>query len=105
MLASQLCADKEPCLSKDVNPRFTYHAVSFDANGAKKTVAGSAKYNPWAKAISDGNSVSVAPGATATTSISVNLANAALTRPLGLMVVTFDNKSGREEAQLIPISR
>jgi len=46
----------------------------------------------------------VNPGAADTSNtISVNTAEAALTPPLGLMVVNIDNKSGREEAQLIPI--
>jgi subtilisin family serine protease len=109
--SSQLCrtfADpkkNEPCLSKTSNPRLTYHAQSFDlANGGTKVVAGSAKYNAWSSSISQGGFVTVAPGATdATTVISVNSAESALTPALGVMVVTFDNKSGADEAQLIKV--
>jgi hypothetical protein len=67
-------------------------------------VAGSAKYNAWSSSISQGGFVTVAPGATdATTVISVNSAESNLTPALGLMVVTFDNKSGTDEAQLIKV--
>jgi subtilisin family serine protease len=105
VLSSQLCRTNEPCLSS-TNPRLTYHAVSFDiVNGGSKTVAGLAKYNPWSSAISDaGFAGAVAPGATDTSvNISVNSAEAAKTPALGLMVVTFDNKAGSDEAELIPV--
>ena len=63
-----------------------------------------AKYNAWASAISQGGFVTVAPGGTdATTSISVNSAEWALTPAKGLMIVTLDNKSGEDEAQLIDV--
>jgi len=103
--SSQLCRVGEPCLSKLSNPRLTYHAVSFDLlNGGQKVVAGSAKYNAWSSSISQGGFVTVAPGATdATTVISVNSAESNLTPALGVMVVTFDNKSGTDEAQLIRV--
>src|SRR5260221_1466055 len=114
VLSSQLCRKNEPCLCPSVlvcpagvppNPRLTYHAESFDlANGGSKVVAGSAKYNAWSSSISQGGFVTVAPGATdATTVISVNSAESALTPALGVMVVTFDNKSGADEAQLIKV--
>jgi subtilisin family serine protease len=107
--STQLCLAStatvtEACLSAS-NPRLTYHAKSFDlVNGGSKTVAGTAKYNAWSSAVSDGGFATVDPGATDTSNtISVNSAEAALTPPLGLMIVNIDNKSGREEAQLIPI--
>jgi minor extracellular serine protease Vpr len=103
--SSQLCRAGEPCLSKTANPRLTYRAVSFDlANGGSKVGAGSAKFNAWASSISQGDYVTVAPGTTdASTTISVNSAEAARTPALGLMIVTMDNKSGPDEAQLIPV--
>jgi hypothetical protein len=112
VLSTQLCrttrlpdGSLEPCLSQATNPRFTYRAESFDLiSGAFKRVAGSAKFNAWSSSISTGGFVTVAPGATdSTTVISVDSAEAALTPARGLMVVTFDNKSGRDEAQLIPV--
>ena len=86
------------------NPRFTYRAESFDlVNGGKKVVTGSAKYNPWSSSISQGDFVTVAPGATKTSTVSVDSAEAKLTPALGVMVVTLDNKSGADEAQLIRV--
>jgi minor extracellular serine protease Vpr len=104
VLSSQLCRKNEPCLSA-TNPRLTYHAVSFDlVNGGQKVVAGSAKYNPWSSSISQGGFATVAQGGIdATTVISVNSAEAKLTPALGVMVVTLDNKSGADEAQLIKV--
>jgi subtilisin family serine protease len=103
VLSSQLCRKGEPCLSA-ASPRFTYRAESFNLmNGANKVVAGSAKYNAWTSSISQGDYIPVAPGATATMTVSVNSAEAARTPALGLMVVTLDNKSGTDEAQLIPV--
>jgi len=104
LLSSQLCVSGAPCLSAS-SPRFTYHAKSFDlANGGNKVVAGSAKFNAWSSSISTGGFVTVAPGATdATTVISVNSAESNLTPALGVMVVTHDNKSGTDEAQLIKV--
>jgi hypothetical protein len=110
--SSQLCRSGEPCLCNSVcpagvppNPRLTYRAESVDlVNGGKKVVAGKAKYNAWSSAISQGGFVTVAPGASdATTVISVNSTESKFTPALGLMVVTFDNKSGADEAQLIRV--
>jgi minor extracellular serine protease Vpr len=105
ILSSQLCRTGKPCLSA-TNPRLTYRIESHDiVNGGIKVVSGVAKYNAWGSAVTDGGFAgAVAPGATDTSvSVSVNRAEAAKTPPLGLMVVTFDNKAGGEEAQLIGI--
>jgi minor extracellular serine protease Vpr len=119
VLSSRLCRAGEPCLNA-ANPRLTYHIVSFDLlNGGSKAIpslavlepgktvpAGSARFNAWSSSISTGGFVTVAPGATdSTTVISVNAAEAARTPARGLMVVTLDNKSGSDEAQLIGVGR
>jgi subtilisin family serine protease len=105
VLSSRLCLPKEPCLSA-ANPRITYHAVSQDLiNGGVDEVKGSARYNVWASAISQGGFATVAPGATDTgVGIAVNSAEWKLTPAKGLMIVTLDNKSGENEAQLIRVS-
>ncbi|MET0346114.1 MAG: S8 family serine peptidase [Casimicrobiaceae bacterium] len=102
--SSAFCRAGEPCLSV-ANPRITYRAESFDiVNGGSKVVNGSAKFNVWSSAISQGGFSTVAPGATDTANvISVNSAEWALTPALGIMVVTLDNQSGTEEAQLIDV--
>ena len=104
VLTSQLCRAKEPCLSAS-NPRITYRAVSFDiVNGGVDVVRGSAKYNVWASAISQGGFATVAPGATDTSNvISLNSAEWKRTPAKGVMIVTLDNKSGPGEAQLIEV--
>jgi len=104
VLSSRLCRAGEPCLSA-ANPRITYHAASFDLiNGGSKQVSGSAKYNVWASAISQGGFATVAPGTTDSTNvISINSAEWALTPAKGIMVITLDNKSGTDEAQLIGV--
>lgn len=104
VLTSQLCRASEPCLSA-ANPRITYSAVAFDLiNGGVKEIRGKAKYNVWASAISQGGFATVAPrGTDVTNTISVNSAEWKLTPAKGLMIVTLDNKSGSEEAQLIEV--
>jgi hypothetical protein len=58
----------------------------------------------WASAISQGGFATVAPGGTdATNVIAVDSAEWALTPAKGLMIVTYDNKSGADEAQLIDV--
>jgi len=103
--SSQLCRASEPCLHKITNPRITYGATGFDLqNGGVDEVKGTARYNVWASAISQGGFATVAPGATdATIVIKVNSAEWALTPAKGLMIVTYDNKSGADEAQLIDV--
>jgi subtilisin family serine protease len=104
LLSSQLCRANEPCLSA-ANPRIRYHIVSFDlVNGGVDEVPGVARYNAWSSAISQGGFATVAPGATDTSNvISVDSAEWALTPAKGLMIVTLDNKSGPDEAQLIDV--
>jgi len=106
VLTSQLCREGEPCLSA-ASPRITYRAVAFDLqNGGVNEVKGTAKYNVWASAItfSQFGFATVAPGATDTSiMISVDSAEWALTPAKGLMIVTYDNKSGADEAQLIDV--
>ena len=107
VLSTRLCRTGEPCLSQASNPRFTYSIVSFDLiSGVAKEVAGTAKFNAFTSSISTGGfAEQVAPGGTDTSNtISVNSAEWALTPARGLMVVTFDNKSGAPEAQLIPVT-
>jgi minor extracellular serine protease Vpr len=103
--STQMCRAGEPCLSA-ANPRFTYHAFGFDifTGGATDVVNGSAKFNPWTPAISQGDFLTVAPGGTATTPVTIDPAEWALTPALGSMVVSTDNKAGKGEAQLLGLS-
>ncbi len=104
VFSNQLCRAGEPCLSA-AKPRFSYGAVGFDfLSGGVKSVPGRAKFNAWTSAISHGGYAVVAPGASDTRNvISVNRAEWQLTPARGVMVVSVDNKSGGDEAQLIEV--
>jgi len=106
LLTSQLCRVNEPC-SSAANPRITYHVVGRDlVNDGVDRVPGSAKYNVWSSAISQGGFATVAPGGSDTSNvIAVNPAEWAKTPAKGLMIVSLDNKSGEREAQLIDVGQ
>jgi minor extracellular serine protease Vpr len=86
------------------NPSFTYTAATFSVEGNEfDMVSGSAAYNAYTPAISQGQFVRVARGATASVQVSINKAEFAKTPPKGLMVVSIDNAAGATEAQLIRV--
>jgi len=102
---SQLCDAGAPCLSA-ANPRFTYTVESFSrTDQTSDTIAATAQFNAFAPSISTGMFDTVAPNATATETVTIDPAEWAKTPSLGLMVVTHDNPSGQDEAQLIPVGR
>ena len=105
ILTSQLCRAGEPCLNA-ANPRFTYSAASFDLNnGGVDEVDGTAEFNAFNPSISTGGFQTLAPGATSSEPIAVNAAEWALTPTKGVMVVALDNKSGKDEAELLEIKK
>jgi len=83
------------------NPRFSYQAFAFNFNDGEQ-VGGTAKFNAFTPAISTGQFVSVPPNGTATVPVSINTAEWAITKPLGVMVVSQDNVNGAPQADLIP---
>ncbi|HYY47942.1 MAG TPA: S8 family serine peptidase [Thermoplasmata archaeon] len=86
------------------NPRFTYHAHSYSLLGLPDDSApGTAKFNAYTPAISNGAFVTVAPGATATVLVLIDVAEWIVTSPLGLMIVVLDNSAGSGEALLLPV--
>ncbi len=91
----QLCASGSPCLSSG-NPRISYHAVAFGRDGTVDSVTGTAGYNAFSPAISNGMYDTLAPGASTTETVTVDPVEYAVTPPLGLMVVTHDNIGARE---------
>jgi minor extracellular serine protease Vpr len=102
VLSTQFCASGSPCLSV-ANPRMTYHAIGFDIlHGGGAAVAGLGRFNPWTNAVSTGGFATVAPGAKdLSTTISINSAEWLRTPSAGLMIVTLDNQSGSDQAQLL----
>jgi minor extracellular serine protease Vpr len=104
ILGSQLCRAGQPCLSVS-NPRFTYHIVSFDVTGtAVDDVAGVGSFNPYTPAVSTGDYLGgIAPGTSANVTLTVNPAEWAKTPPLGVLVLTTENRAGMDEAIEIPL--
>lgn len=85
-------------------PRFNYTAATFSLEGAGvDEVDGTAQYNPYSPAISQGQFVSVAPGGSTSVPVVVNKAEWPTTPALGTMIVVTDNASGAAEARLLPI--
>jgi minor extracellular serine protease Vpr len=102
---SQLCDAGSPCLSA-ANPRFTYTVQSFGlTDNTSDTIDATAQFNAFAPSISTGMFDTVAPNASATEAVTIDPVEWALTPSRGLMIVTHDNPSGRDEAQLIPVGR
>jgi len=54
--------------------------------------------------VGEGGFASVNPGASANVPVSIRVSAFHNLKPLGLMVVSFDNAAGSAEAELIPIS-
>jgi subtilisin family serine protease len=90
-------------LSAD-NPRFTYSIESFDFFGTGTDVtAGTAGFNAFTGAITTGQFLVLNPDDTQTTPVAIDPTEFAVTPPLGLMVVTLDDKSGPKEGDLIRV--
>jgi minor extracellular serine protease Vpr len=103
VLVSQLCRTGSPCLSA-ANPRFTYHAVAFGrTDDTVDAIDGTASFNAFTPAISNGMFDVVNPGASAAETVSINAGEWAQTPALGLMIVSHGNKSGDDEAQLVKV--
>ena len=97
-------ADRQSRACRRANPRLTYHAFGFDIlSNFVDMVAGRAKYNAYPSSISQGMFATVPVGASGAVPVSINPAEWAQTPALGSMVVTLDNKAGKEEAALLPL--
>ncbi|MFT3860383.1 S8 family serine peptidase [Micropruina sp.] len=82
---------------------FDYSVVSYDATGTDSDEFDSvASYDPFNKAISNGDTVTVPVNGTKTVGLTFDPTQLATQDPLGTMVVVVDNKSGKNEALLLP---
>ncbi|MBN9224389.1 MAG: peptidase S8 and S53 subtilisin kexin sedolisin [Microbacterium sp. SCN 70-27] len=82
---------------------FNYTVQTSSVNGGKDSVNGWATYDPTAPAISNGQFVDVPSRGSASVDVAVNAAQVAAQKPLGTMVVVFDNPSGAGEALLVKV--
>ena len=93
------------------NPTFDYWAVGFSIeDGSVDVVNGTARYDAFNPVTSNGDFITLAPGASASLTLTVNRLglNAPpphVSQPLGWMVVTLDDVSGAAQADLIPIGK
>ena len=98
-----------PVLGADVgvtaaNPRFSYTVADFDLfSNTTDAFDGTASFNAFNSAISNGQFETVAPDATVPVPVSVDPAEFAITPALGLMIVTQDDKNGAAEANLVKV--
>ena len=65
-------------------------------------MSGVASYDPWAPAISNGHFETVPVNGTRTVRLTVDPTAVEAQQPLGTMVVVLDNRSGQDEALLLP---
>ncbi len=86
------------------NPRFSYQVNAFNGQtGDGEAVGGTAKFNAFTPAISNGMFVTVPPNQSAGVPVTINAAEWALTPALGVMAVSMDNLNGTTQADLIAI--
>jgi hypothetical protein len=87
------------------NPRFSYTAASSYLRSAEgdetDAITEPAAFNAFVPAISQAQDPTVAPNGTATVKVFIDTVEWQETPTLGLMVVTLDNRSGSDQAQLI----
>jgi len=101
-LIEQFCAAGSPCLSA-ANPRFRYHAVSFDLlDNSVDEVDGVASFNAFTPSLSTGMFNEVAPNAAVGQTVTLDAAEFAQTPALGLMIFSHDNRANTE-AQLVSV--
>ena len=87
------------------NPRFTYQASYFNLmTGTSGVVPGTASFNAFTPAISNGDFVEVAAGTKASVPVTINPAEWVKTPALGVMVVDKENRSGAAQATLLNAS-
>ena len=82
---------------------FDYTVETYGLNEGSDAASGWATYNPTAPAIRDGDYVEVPAGATTSVDVAVDAAQVAGQKPLGAMIVVYDNPSGAGEALLVKL--
>jgi minor extracellular serine protease Vpr len=99
VLFDQLCNAGSPCLSAS-NPRFTYFAAGFGADGSVDHPESTGVFNAFTPAVSTGMFNTVAPNSTVAQQVTIDPTEFATAPGRGVMVVSHDNRS-ETEATLI----
>jgi minor extracellular serine protease Vpr len=85
------------------NPRFTYTMNAFDDTGAGESLTGTASFNAFTPSISNAMFVPVGPNLTVDVPVTIDPVEFLKTPALGFMVVTEDNHSGEDQANLLKL--
>ena len=85
------------------NPRFTYTMQAFDDTGAGEALTGTASFNAFTPSVSNALFVPVGPNLTVDVPVSIDPVEFQKTPALGFMIVTEDNHSGEDQANLLKI--
>ena len=85
------------------NPRFTYRVNAFDDTGAGEAVAGTASFNAFTPSITNALFVPVGPNLTVDVPVAIDPVEFLKTPALGFMIVTEDNHSGEDQANLLKL--
>ena len=85
------------------NPRFTYTMNAFDDTGAGMALTGTASFNAFKPSISNALFVPVGPNRTVDVPVAIDPVEFQKTPALGFMIVTEDNHSGEDQANLLKI--
>jgi len=87
------------------SPAITYTETTTNLfNGSTETLPGSASFNAFAPAISSGFYVTLPPNTHASVPVAIDPAQWQKTPAKGVMVVVEDNRSGAQQAVLLPAS-
>jgi minor extracellular serine protease Vpr len=101
---SQLCATGSPCVSQTTP--ISYTVESFGRNGTSDSFGSNATWNVFHPAVSSANfEDAVAPGGTATDTVSVDKAQYQATPQLGVLILSQNNLAhdNNEEALTVPV--
>jgi len=85
------------------NPRFTYTVNAFDDTGAGESVTGIASFNAFTPSITNAVFVPVGPNLTVDVPVAIDPVEFLKTPALGFMIVTEDNHSGEDQANLLKL--
>lgn len=80
---------------------YTVQSFTLEDPNASDSFDTTATYNPWAKAVADGDYETVKPNRTLSVPVSLDPVQVAKQKAKGIMVVSYDNKSGADEARVL----
>ncbi|HYM83422.1 MAG TPA: S8 family serine peptidase [Candidatus Dormibacteraeota bacterium] len=100
-----------PTLASDLGlsaakPTFTYAAAGFSVEtGAAAIVPGTATFNAFAPTVSNGQFLSLAPGASQSLGLTLDRRTFDKAPSMGWMIVSLDDANGAAQAELVPVGK